>query len=148
MNNGSLIFFCGKMGAGKSTLARKIAEEKGFYEILELFKKKIEKNRRPSKTFQDIFENITAEKPHCCQFYGQLRENNHIKILLQITMPKNGDCNLADYNPPQKNLFSGDCNKSNTYEGCRGHTQRPGTCKIECGWGKNPSCNFTKTFTF
>jgi predicted kinase len=23
MNNGSLIFFCGKMGAGKSTLARK-----------------------------------------------------------------------------------------------------------------------------
>lgn len=29
MNEGTLIFFCGKMGAGKSTLARRIAEEEG-----------------------------------------------------------------------------------------------------------------------
>ena len=35
MTNGTLIFFCGKMGAGKSTLARKIAEEKGAVLISE-----------------------------------------------------------------------------------------------------------------
>ncbi|MCB1148027.1 MAG: AAA family ATPase, partial [Leptospiraceae bacterium] len=27
MKHGTLIFFCGKMGAGKSTLAKQIAEE-------------------------------------------------------------------------------------------------------------------------
>ena len=35
MNNGSLIFFCGKMGAGKSTLAKRIAEDKGAVLISE-----------------------------------------------------------------------------------------------------------------
>ena len=35
MNNGSLIFFCGKMGAGKSTLAKRLAEEKGAVLISE-----------------------------------------------------------------------------------------------------------------
>ena len=28
MKNGNLIFFCGKMGAGKSTLAKRLAEDK------------------------------------------------------------------------------------------------------------------------
>jgi len=35
MNNGSLIFFCGKMGAGKSTLAKRLAEDKGAVLISE-----------------------------------------------------------------------------------------------------------------
>ena len=35
MTNGTLIFFCGKMGAGKSTLAKRLAEEKGAVLISE-----------------------------------------------------------------------------------------------------------------
>ena len=35
MTNGMLIFFCGKMGAGKSTLARRLAEDKGAVLISE-----------------------------------------------------------------------------------------------------------------
>ena len=35
MTNGMLIFFCGKMGAGKSTLAKRLAEDKGAVLISE-----------------------------------------------------------------------------------------------------------------
>lgn len=128
---------------GKS--AKQIATEKKNQNLVSLFKERIELNRKDKKSFLKVFNRITTSTTHCCQFYGQLRSNHHIKALIQKTMI-NGDCALDDYNPPHKNLLSGQCNLKNTYEGCRGHTQRPGSCKKECGWGPHPHCNFETTF--
>ena len=59
-------------------------------------------------------------RKHCCQFYGQLKQDGTIRIQIQKTM-NSGDCSLEDYNPPHKNLLSGDCNLNKTFEGCRAH---------------------------
>ena len=65
MTNGTLIFFCGKMGAGKSTLAKRLAEEKGAVLISEddllskLYAEKI-KSVKDYKLYSDKLKPVVA----------------------------------------------------------------------------------------
>lgn len=122
---------------GKS--AKSLANDKGDESILELFRKQIEYNRADVKDFNKVFKKITAQRPHCCRFYGQLKSNDHILVLVQKTVA-NGECGLEGYNPPKQNLFFGNCHTDLTYDGCKAHFQNPGVCKDECGWGDKPDC--------
>lgn len=63
--------------------AKEIAKKQSNPVINELFRKQIELNRKNKKDFSMIFQRITRERVHCCQFYGQLKKNRHIKILIQ-----------------------------------------------------------------
>ena len=129
----------------KKESPKTIADSKGHLSITNLFKKTIEKNRKKSKDFIKVYNRITKEAPHCCRYYGQLKSNHHIKIMIQVTRPS-GDCEIEGYNPPYKNLQIGACNLENTIDGCKGHTQRRGSCTQECGFSEKEPCNFKGTF--
>jgi len=66
MNKGELIFFCGKMGAGKSTLAKQKAEEKDAVLISEddllakLYAGKV-KSVRDYKHYSDILKPVVCD---------------------------------------------------------------------------------------
>ncbi len=66
MNKGTLIFFCGKMGAGKSTLAKQKAEEKDAVLISEddllakLYADKV-KSVKDYKQYSDILKPVVCD---------------------------------------------------------------------------------------
>lgn len=82
MNKGMLIFFCGKMGAGKSTLATKLADEKDAILISEddllskLYVDKV-KSVKDYKYYSDIL------KPVICDMSQQIL-NKGVSVVLDF----------------------------------------------------------------